>query len=69
MEAEKIKEELLNQIYNRMAWNAEPKIMEAATKNIANYVVDLLLFERKILNEVMDTPDDSIWHEVKKLLD
>ena len=68
MEAEKIKEELLNQIYNKMAWNPEPKIMEAATRNIAIYIVDLLLFERKILNEVMDTPDDSIWHEVKNIL-
>lgn len=68
MEAEKLKEELLSQIYNRMAWNGDPEIIEAATKNIAIYVVDLMLFERKILNEAMDTPGDSMWQEVRNLL-
>ena len=68
MQAEKIKEELLNQIYNRMAWNSDPEVMEAATRNVALYVLDLMLFERQILSEASGIEDKSIWEEVKKLL-
>lgn len=66
MEATKLKEELYNQTYNRMAWNSDPEIMERATQKMSLYVVDLLLFEREVINEVLQTPDDSIWKEVKQ---
>ena len=66
MTVTEIKEELLNQTYNRMAWNSDPEIMERATQKMSLYVVDLLLFEREVISEVLQTPDDSIWKEVKQ---
>ena len=66
MTATELKEELLNQTYNRMAWNSDPEIMERATKNIALYIVELLLTERRVISEVLQIPDDSMWKEVKQ---
>jgi hypothetical protein len=65
MTTTEMKEELLNQVYNRMAWNPEPEIMEAATKNIALYIVDLLLVERQVISEVLKIPADSYWKLVR----
>lgn len=66
MTVTQLKEELLNQTYNRMAWNSDPEVMERATKNIALYIVELLLTERRVISEVLQTPDDSMWKEVKQ---
>ena len=60
-----LKEELLNQVYNRMAWNPEPEIMEAATKKIALYIVDLLILERQVISEVLKVSADSRWKLVR----
>jgi hypothetical protein len=60
------KEELLNQVYNRMAWNPEPEIMEAATKKIALYIVDLLIIERQVMSEVLKIPADTHWKLVRE---
>ena len=66
MTTTEMKEELLNQVYNRMAWNPEPEIMEAATKKIALYIVDLLLVERQVISEVLKIPADSYWKLVRE---
>jgi len=49
-----------------MAWNSEPEIMEAATKKIALYIVDLLIVERKIISEVLKIPADTYWKFVRE---
>jgi len=66
MTTTEMKEELLNQVYNRMAWNPEPDIMEAATKKIALYIVDLLLVERQVISEVLKIPADNYWKLVRE---
>jgi len=65
MTTTELKEELLNQVYNRMAWNPEPEIMEAATKKIALYIVDLLILERQVISEVLKVSADSRWKLVR----
>jgi hypothetical protein len=66
MKAKQLKEELYNQIYNLMAWNPDPEIMERATQKTALYVVDLLIFERETINKILQTPENSLWNEVKQ---
>ena len=59
------KEEIYNQVYNKMAWNPEPKIMEAATQNIALYIVSQLVQEREVVFYGRGIESGSYWQEVK----
>ena len=59
------KEEIYNQVYNKMAWNSEPKIMEAATQNIALYIVSQLIQEREVVFYGRGIESGSYWQEVK----
>jgi hypothetical protein len=66
MKAKQLKEELYNQTYNLMAWNPEPEIMERATQKMSLYVVNLLIFEREVINKAIQIPGGSLWEEVKQ---
>lgn len=66
MKAKQLKEELYNQTYNLMAWNPEPEIMERATQKMSLYVVNLLIFEREVINKTIQIPGGSLWEEVKQ---
>ena len=59
------KEEIYNQVYNKMAWNPEPKIMEAATQNVALYIVSQLVQEREVVFYGRGIESGSYWQEVK----
>ena len=59
------KEEIYNQVYNKMAWNPEPKIMEAATQNVALYIVSQLVQEREVIFYSRGIESGSYWQEVK----
>ena len=59
------KEEIYNQVYNKMAWNPEPKIMEAATQNITLYIVSQLVQEREVVFYGRGIESGSYWQEVK----
>lgn len=59
------KEEIYNQVYNKMAWNPEPKIMEKATQNIAFYIVSQLIQEREVIFYSRGIESGSYWQEVK----
>lgn len=59
------KEEIYNQVYNKMAWNPEPKIMEKATQNIAFYIVSQLVQEREVIFYSRGIESGSYWQEVK----
>jgi hypothetical protein len=39
--------------------------MEAATKKIALYIVDLLIVERQVMSEVLKIPADTRWKMVR----
>lgn len=60
------KEELYNEVYNRMAYNPEPDIMERATQKTALYIVSLLIAERKVLTEVLEVKEDTFWKETEQ---
>ena len=59
------KEEIYNQVYNKMAWNPEPEIMERATQNIALYIVSQLVQEREVMFYGRGIESGSYWQEVK----
>lgn len=60
------KEELYNEVYNKMAYNPEPDIMERATQKTALYIVSLLIAERKVLTEVLEVKEDTFWKETEQ---
>lgn len=60
------KEELYNEVYNRMAYNPEPDIMERATQKTALYIVSLLIAERRVLTEVLEVKEDTFWKETEQ---
>ena len=59
------KEEIYNQVYNKMAWNSEPEIMERATQNIALYIVSQLVQEREVMFYGRGIESGSYWQDVK----
>lgn len=60
------KEELYNEVYNRMAYNPDRDIMERATQKTALYIVSLLIAERKVLTEVLEVKEDTFWKETEQ---
>jgi hypothetical protein len=60
------KEELYNQVYNRMAYNPDRDIMERATQKTSLYIVSLLIAERKVLTEVLELKEDIFWKETEQ---
>lgn len=60
------KEKLYNEVYNKMAYNPEPDIMERATQKTALYIVSLLIAERKVLTEVLEVKEDTFWKETEQ---
>jgi len=64
MTPKEFKEELYNQVYNRMAYNPDREIMERATQKTGKYIVSLLIAERKVLTEVLEVKEDTFMKEV-----
>lgn len=64
MTPKEFKEELYNQVYNRMAYNPDREIMERATQKTSKYIVSLLIAERKVLTEVLEVKEDTFMKEV-----
>ena len=60
------KEELYNEVYNRMAYNPDREIMQRATQKTALYIVSLLIAERKVLTEVLEVKEGTFWKETEQ---
>ena len=60
------KEELYNEVYNRMAYNPDREIMQRATQKTSLYIVSLLIAERKVLTEVLEVKEDTFWKETEQ---
>lgn len=61
------KEVIYNEVYNRMAWNPEPEIMERATQKTALYIVECILTTQvHIKDRYLELAFDTYWGKVKE---
>lgn len=61
-----IKEQLSSQIKSLLPEGLTPKQTQETTGKLMLYLVNLLIFERQVINEVLQTPGDSSWEKVKE---
>lgn len=70
MITKQLKEELYGKIHNLIAdlttYSPDPEMVKKVVQNTALHMVDLLIFEREVINEVLQTPGDSPWKDVKE---